>query len=200
VNGVIHDFAERLEFSAALSNEAEWIEFYQRVWPDMISAVRIDKDSKWQRSGVDRLVILPAMKQILIDEKKRSKGYDDFLMERWSSEHNQKIGWTLDPTKVCDYIAYAIPLLGKCYLLPFEILRATCESNLSFWETPQRKKPAQNRGYTTINYVVKWDELFTAMKQQMHRRFGGVEMALPDPRMVGDCPLFGWKELVAQAG
>lgn len=193
MNAVIHDFAERLEYSAQLSSEADWVEFYRRVWPDMVTAVRIDKDCKWQRSGVDRMIVLPGAKQVFVDEKKRETTWDDFLLERWSVEHSQKVGWTLDPSKICDYIAYAIIPLGKCYLLPFEILRLACTENLQHWETDRRRKVAQNNGWRTINYAVKWDELFAAMKQQMHRRFGGIELVLPAPTASGDCPLFTWK-------
>jgi len=181
VAGVIHDFTERLEWSAELSDESAWVAFYKRLWPDLLLCVRIDRDSKWQRWGVDRMILLPEGKQILIDEKKRSTAYDDFLLEEWSSVEHKRVGWTLDKSKRSDFIAYAIPKLGKCYLLPFELLRITCAHKLAEWKLESNcyPKDAKNNGYTTRNCAVGWRALFDAMKQQMHRSFGGGSLVLP---------------------
>lgn len=83
-NAVIHNFQERLAASADLKFEAAWVAFYQMLWPNMIAAVRLDKDSKWQRWGVDRIVYLPGGREIKVDEKKRDSAYRDLLIEEWS--------------------------------------------------------------------------------------------------------------------
>lgn len=175
VNSVIHDFQEKLVQSLDLSDEANWVPFYQRLWPELISCVRLDKDSVWQRSGVDRVLFLPNGRQLFVDEKKRlpdrnGRTYDDFLCEEWSvfrsDGRENKVGWTLDANKRCDLIAYAIPALGKCYLLPFEILRLTAKRFLLDWKDVQFAYPkdAQNNGYVTRNCAVSWDRLFRDMR------------------------------------
>ena len=47
LNAVIHNFQDQLEYSAELSDEMAWVAFYKRLWPDMIAAVRIDKNSQF---------------------------------------------------------------------------------------------------------------------------------------------------------
>jgi hypothetical protein len=86
-NVVIHDFQERLEYSATLSDEPAWVSFYRRLWPDMISAVRIDKNSQFQKWGIDREILLPNGKRFSIDEKKREMDYGDLLLEEWNRSH-----------------------------------------------------------------------------------------------------------------
>ena len=58
-DSVTHNFQERLKFSADLSDEPSWVEFYRRLWPEMITCVRLDKLSKWQLAGIDREIVLP---------------------------------------------------------------------------------------------------------------------------------------------
>lgn len=191
---IVHNFQEQLDYSAELSGEEAWISFYRRLWPDAIMIVRIDKNSQCQKWGVDREILLPSGRRVSIDEKKRKKDYGDCLLEIWSVADvdratnrilkTKKVGWTLDPEKRCDYIAYAIPTAGRCYLLPNELLRKTTQVNLEKWKESQYceyPRFSENRGYTTVNIAVPWDLLFAGMKQQMFRKFGD-ELPLPSPK------------------
>lgn len=194
----VHDFTERLNWSEHLSGEAAWVEFYRRVWPDLLSAVALDKDSKWQRWGIDRVIFLPNGRQETVDEKKRDfrpRPFDDFLLEEWSDVGRQKPGWSVDGEKRCNWIAYAIPQLKKCYLLPFELLRITCQVNLEQWRRHSRPRypiDVPNKGWVTRNCAVEWPRLFAAMREQMHRRFGANNLALPTPEQIQDMALFRW--------
>ena len=154
----------------------------------MLLCVRIDKDSQWQRWGVDRQILLPHGRQIFIDEKKRDTKWDDFLVEEWGDLEQGRVGWTLDMSKRSDFIAYSIPLIGKCYLLPFELLRLTCAEYLPAWKTYKQAngtkcypKDAKNEGWTTRCCVVSWQNLFKGMQYQMHRQFGTETLNLPMP-------------------
>lgn len=197
---VIHDFRERLEFSQRLSDEGDWTAFYRRLWPDLLLTARVDKDSKWQRWGVDRQVLLPGGRQVLIDEKHREKDWGDILIEEWSvfygdGSARNKIGWSLDPDKRCDFVVYAIPSACRAYLLPFELLRQACLSELNRWkEVPGAyPKDSQNAGYLTRNVAVSWPNLRDALCRQMLRRFGSPAAApLPAPRIEGDQMIFDW--------
>jgi len=189
---IVHDFYERLEHSQALSDEPAWVEFYRRIWPHMLAAVRLDADSPMQRAGVDRAIFLPS-KQVpfYVDEKKRDKDYGDFLVEEWSNLERKKIGWTLDKTKICDFIAYAVP--GRCFLLPFEPLRIACETHLEDWKQRKtvRKWDVQNRTYITRNWSISWDELWRAIRRVSHRKWGE-ELQLPKPMSVDGQLVFNW--------
>jgi len=192
LNAVIHNFQDQLEYSAKLSDEASWVSFYKRLWPDMIAAVRIDKNSQFQKWGIDREILLPNGKRFSIDEKKRKLDYGDLLLEEWSVAdfdyenrkviRGKKIGWALDPEKRCDFVAYAVQSSGKCFLLPFELTRQTCIHNFSKWKQNQNwyPKPAENEGYTTVNVAVPFTEFRLRLWEQMHRKFGS-ESSLPLP-------------------
>ncbi len=150
LKAVVHSFSKQLEYSVTLSDEPSWVAFYQGIFPNMISAQRIDQDGPLQRQGVDRIITLDSGKQILIDEKKRTKDYGDLLLEAlsvctfdWETkqvdfEKMTKPGWAVDPAKTCDYIAYAIPSSGKCFLLPYSLLRETCNTFFKEWDTNPR--------------------------------------------------------------
>ena len=192
LNAVIHNFQEQLEYSAQLSDEPAWVAFYKRLWPDMIAAVRIDKNSQFQKWGIDREILLPNGKRFSIDEKKRTKYWGDILLEEWSVADfdyetkivkGKKIGWALDPEKRCDFVAYSIPDAGKCFLLPFELTRQAFKANLAAWKAKGPAwypKAARNEGYITINVAVPYDVFKAALWQQMHRAFGS---AIPLPLM-----------------
>ena len=192
MNGIVHQFQERLEYSAALSNEPAWVAFHRALWPDALLIDRLDANSKWQKDGVDRRVTLPGGKDIYIDEKKRSGTFADVLLEEWSvyygpRHRRNKVGWALDPSKRCDYVAYAVVALKKCYLLPFEVLRFTFEANLEAWKRRRYWYPkvSRNEGYNTVNCAVPWPVLAAAMNAQMERQFEGGKLALPTPVQEG---------------
>ena len=205
ITSVVHSFQERLQFSLDMSSEGDWVSFYRRLWPDAISIVRVDKDSVQQRSGIDRIVILPNGKQITIDEKIREKDYGDILLEEWTVAdydwknkkliRGRKIGWTLDPSKTCDFISYAVLSSGVCFLLPYELLRMATAFNLASWkESPDCKYPVPvaNEGYTTINIAVPWTILKDQITRQMHRTFAREKIELPQPKLIGNQLTFEW--------
>jgi hypothetical protein len=217
MDAVIHDFAKRLKYSSELSDEPAWVEFYRRLWPNLLTAVRVDKNSQWQKCGVDRLLLLDNGKQFTVDEKKRERDYGDLLIEEWSVGRRvvigsrivyqgEKVGWSLDASKRCDFIAYAVPSAGKCHLLPFELLRLACVENLERWKTillpdkqgkrrfPAYPKDAENNGYVTRNCAVEWHEIKAGIAQQMLRKFGSAaELPLPELTDNGRQLTFPWQ-------
>ncbi len=115
-------------------------------------------------------------------------------MERVHGETDprNKIGWALDRKKRCDFVAYAIPLAGRCYLLPFELLRVAFTVNRSEWARVFGTRDAKNRGYLTRNVPVPWGTLHVALVQQMQRRFVNGVLELPTPFVVKDQLMFRW--------
>lgn len=203
IGAVTHDFHERLEFSARLSDEPSWVAFYQSIWTDMVSATRLDRQSEWQRDGIDRVVFLANGRQMLIDEKKREavdksgQPYLDVLLEEWSVFYGEldprnRIGWSLDAKKRCDFVAYAIPLARLCYLLPFELLRLAFREHRSEWVRLYGARDAKNRDYVTRNVPVPWKVLKEAINRQMVKGFGAAGLELPTPFAVKDQLMFRW--------
>jgi len=184
IDAIVHRFSDQLEYSATLSDEPAWMTFYRRLWPNMIAAVRIDRNSQWQKDGIDREIYLPNGKRFTIDEKKRKKDYGDVLLEEWSVFHGDadprnKVGWALDDSKRCDFVAYAVPVSCKCYFLPFEILRQSFIENRATWSRAFPARDAWNEGYVTRSIAVTWPTLKVALLQQMFRKFDAVALQLP---------------------
>jgi len=197
---VIHDFQKSLDRSTSLSDEATWVALYRSVWTSQIlQIVGCGKDSVYQRWGVDREIKLVTGQLITIDEKKREKDYGDFLAEEYSVWHSEKdsrnkVGWTLDRSKRCDYVAYAIVPSGECHLLPFDLLRRTARARWSEWKKhPQYPRFAENRGYKTKNCPVPWDRLWSDMRAISQSEFGG-KLDLPKAFTVGDQTIFKWDD------
>lgn len=119
---VQHNFAASLRASHEAEDMPLWREVYQKAFPTMQEMINHRQDGDHQRQGIDRSIILRNSKQILVDEKVRFKPYDDILLEVWSDFERKKPGWVAKDL-LCDYIAYAVEPLGKCYLLPVPQLR-----------------------------------------------------------------------------
>lgn len=198
MKAVVHRFSDQLEYSTTLSDdEAAWVGFYRRLWPDMVTCVRYDADCRMQRDGIDREIVLVNGRRFFVDEKKRKKDYGDVLLEEWSvfyrdGDHRNKIGWALDPNKRCDFVAYAVPSAGKCYLLPFELLRQAFLCNRAAWVRQHGSLPAWNDGYATMNTPLPWNVLKAALIEQMLRKFNGNGLQLPTPVVNGHQLEFAW--------
>jgi len=185
--GDVHGFLEREVYSQRLSDEAGWQALYRRIWPDLIDAIPVaGGPSSLQRQGVDRVVRLPNGRSITIDEKKRDVDFGDMLVEVYSRcswdpfcerlsdlPADRKIGWTLDPTKVCDYVAYAILPAAKVHMLPFDLLRRAARRRINEWRLRPGAWPkvARSSGlhggeWSTLNLAVPWDVLWAAMRAE----------------------------------
>lgn len=200
-------FDQDLQRSLDTSKDAGWIEFYRSYWPNAVSIIGIGSNSQWQKWGIDRLVLLPNGKQLTVDEKIRAGTYDDFLAEEKHvyKDGAVKPGWTVDRDKRCDFIAYAVPELGQCTLLPFEILRLTAQKNLCDWKSfpPNPLKPAPNKrdrrsdliDWNTHNVAVTWDRLFADMNQIMRQlQASGSSLKLTGEAHLAGQSMFGfWK-------
>lgn len=200
---VVHRFVDDLDYSNDLSqDEGAWVQFYKRVWPDVCSILSLNGQSQWQKWGIDREVKLRNGRQFTIDEKKRRKDYGDIALEIFSQWYGKghpknKIGWTRDVEKRCDFVAYAVVPARRCYLLPTEILRLACERNWQDWirrkDFPVVKADNESNGHRwqTINIGVKWDVLSAAMKAEMSQTFTS-ELCLPEPTVNGSQLEFRW--------
>lgn len=167
-----HSFAESLAMSHAAEDLPVWQEVYEQAFPSMVSMVNHRQDGWWQRAGVDRSVILQSSKQIRIDEKvrgrnkKTGKVYDDIALEWLSSREHNTPGWVCKPL-LCDYIAYLIAPLGRCYLLPIEQLQMAWAAHGEGWRNRFFEIKADNGSYTTVSTAVPVDVLFRAIGQQL---------------------------------
>lgn len=155
-----HDF--RSDLSDSQSHDQAFIELYRQIYPDLVGQTPV-ADCYAQRHGVDRVLVLGNAKSIHVEEKLRFIDHRDFLCEEYSNFQNRTPGWTVDPSKISDYVAYANVCTGQAYYLPYPDLRRACIRNLEEWGAAYGRIRVQNQGYTTINIPVPWDVVFQAM-------------------------------------
>ena len=184
----MHNFTESLEFSHKASDLPIWEEIYSQAFPGFVSMIDHRQDGEHQRAGIDRSIIMPTSKQILIDEKvrgrnkKTGKVYTDILLEYLSDEERNKPGWVCKPLRA-DYIAYAIAPLGIGYLLPVPQLQKAWVWNREEWikdYTPPIKAYNQEGSYkwTTISVGVPVKVLFQEIGKCLRVNFEPLEMEL----------------------
>lgn len=166
-----HNFAKSLMASHEAEDLPIWRDIYQKAFPMMQEMINHRQDGDHQRHGIDRSIILRNSKQILVDEKIRFKPYDDILLEVWSDFERKKPGWVAKDL-LCDYIAYAVSPLGRCYLLPTPQLRLAWQKNgKRWWDNNYRPKAKNDGGWVTVSVVVPADELMAEIRDALVVRF-----------------------------
>lgn len=162
-----------------------WNEVYRKAFPTMRAMINHREDGDHQRAGIDRSIILENSKQILIDEKVRGRNkktglvYKDIALEYISDREREVPGWCCKPL-LCDYIAYAIAPLGKCYLLPVQQLQNAWAEYGNNWIRDYFKIIAHNKGsardWHTISVGVPPKVLFKAIGKCLRVQFDPCEV------------------------
>ena len=169
---MIHDFQESLRKSQNPAYEQFWQACYRNEFGELLVGAFYtgDAQSHWQKTGVDRIVLLKNGAFFFVDEKCRECDYGDILLEFASVAYRSgngwrvdKPGWSIDPTKICDFVIYGIPTTGKYWFMPYHSLRTTVGANLADWQARYRVIEAENRGYVSLSVAVPWDVLAQAM-------------------------------------
>jgi hypothetical protein len=149
----IHDFNERLIMSEKASDEPFWEAVYKKAFPNYVNFMPCPGDTKSQRMGIDRVILLANGKIIKIDEKKREQVYPDILLEYISVDNTNAPGW-IEKDLAIDYLAYAFMPTKKVYLFPWDMLRRTWLNFRNEWKKVYKDIPAQNKGYVTHSIAV----------------------------------------------
>lgn len=177
----VHSFNDCLDQSHNAEDLPIWEEVYKKSFPDFVSMVSYRGDGFWQRSGIDRGVLLKTSKQILIDEKVRGRNkitgrvYDDIVLEYLSNDSSGALGWVCKPLQ-CDYIAYLIAPLGICYMLPVIQLQSSFSLHGNDWKKSYKIVKAQNQGYKTHSVAIPVKVLFKAIGDQLRINFEPFEL------------------------
>jgi len=175
-----YDFQKCLDMSHDAEDYPFWEQVYREAFPGVVAIVSHRADSLWQRSGVDRSITLGTSKQILVDEKIRGRNkitgkvYNDIALEYISNDRQGSPGWVCKPL-LCDYIAYAIAPIGKCYLLPVIQLQSAWVRNKDEWLSRHGQRAAQNKSYKTFFCPVPVNVLFPAIGCELRISFEAFE-------------------------
>ncbi len=181
-----HNFAESLAASHAAEDLPLWSEVYHKAFPTLAAIINHRQDGDHQRQGIDRSLILANSKQILIDEKVRWRNkktglvYDDIALEYLSDRDRGIPGWVCKPL-LCDYIAYAIAPIGKCYLLPVLQLQQAWSNRSGEWLETYKKIEAENKSpngnkWVTLSVGVPVNVVFKEIGGCLRLEFNAVDM------------------------
>lgn len=175
-----NNFARSLDRSHRASDLPIWEECYIQFFPKMQGMHVHAQDGDHQRTGVDRTVIMSNGKVVSVDEKIREKNrktgkvYSDIALEEWSDFDRKVAGWVIKEL-LCDYIAYAILPLGKCYLLPVLQLQQAWLHEGEIWKSMFPRVAAYNefngRKWLTVSWGIPVDILFKAIGGCLRARF-----------------------------
>ena len=123
-------------------------------------------DKERQLKGIDTIISRRiGFKEYTIDEKIRTKDYDDMLLEIRSNALTGKVGWTIDLDKVTDMIVYVCMDTKRVFVLDYKQLRRLTLNNLFEWtfNRPKERHDVYNEdGNETLCYSIKWEELKAA--------------------------------------
>lgn len=162
----VHRFAEKLEVSHKYALAPWWEQVYREAFPTFQGMVNVRDDGAGQRLGIDRHVVLSNGRTETIDEKVRETEYDDFFLEYVSNSSTGAPGW-VEKDLACDFIAYAFVQSGRCYLLPFPLLRRAWRYKGEGWKRQFPCFPALNEGYRTLGCCVPIDVVRSALAGSM---------------------------------
>lgn len=185
---IAYDFHESLAASHAAQDLPFWQEVYKTAFPNFQSMNNHREDGAHQRNGIDRSIVLSNGKCLWIDEKVRGRNrktgevYEDIALEYLSNRDRNIPGWVCKPL-MCDYIAYAIAPLGRCYLLPVIQLQSAWQRCGETWKLNYPKKiEAFNRdkqtGYSwwTVSVGVPADVLYPQLGHLFRISFPACEL------------------------
>lgn len=160
---MVHDFRERLAFSEVASDEPFWLEVYKKAFPNMVNFMSCPGDTKSQRDGIDRVILLASGRILKIDEKKREREYPDILLEYISVDTTGAPGWVEKDLPI-DYLAYAFMTSRRVYLFPWDMLRRAWIQFKTEWLEKYKIPPAHNNGYKTLSVAIPTLILLKAIK------------------------------------
>jgi hypothetical protein len=167
---MLHDFARSLRLSQEQASAPWWEPVYRTAFPDLAAMTYVG-DCPAQRDGVDRILVTNSGHVFQIEEKVRTVDYPDVCLEYWSDEERRRPGWVAKDLG-CDFVAYAFIPSGRCYLLPFPLLRRAWRLNAKEWVRLGRLNrdgfrlvEARNRGgWTSRSVAVPIDHVLDAIR------------------------------------
>lgn len=160
----IHSFSKQLAYSEEASCEPFWDAIYKQAFPNLVAHVPCPGDTKSQRMGIDRVLMLSNGKALYIDEKKRAKTWGDVLLEFISVDATGAPGW-IEKDLSIDYLAYAFMDNQRVYLYPWQMLRRAWLHLGAEWKKTHKIITAQNDGYKTHCVAVPIPTLNAAVQR-----------------------------------
>lgn len=150
----INDFNKCYEIAEGGKCEPFWNDIYKKAFPNMTNHMRGKKEKcNSQIFGIDRIIYLENGKTITLDEKIRTKVYEDIALEFISNDQKNTPGW-MEKDLAIDYLAYAFLPLKTAYLFDWRMLKRAWENYKEDWKKKYFIAKAKNEFYYTHNVCI----------------------------------------------
>lgn len=172
------DFDERLRMSEGYAGGAGVRGILLDCIPGALHAYKAAKAN--DRMGVDWWVEMSSGHHLAVDLKVRQEDFstknpprDDLALETLSVVEANKVGWTRDENKRCDYILFLWQDTGRYCLMPFPLLCRVFQQNWETWRAQFKPCQQSTRGaYGTY----RSECVFVPRKlvwQEIYKTYGG---------------------------
>lgn len=138
-----YEFSERLAMSHGVAAELDIRAILLGNIPGALATHPAHQEN--DRTGTDWWVEHASGRHLSVDCKVRdedwaakAKPQDDLALEIWSVVERQKIGWTRDSRKRCDYVLWLWKDTRRWVLVPFAMLCAVFTEHVDMWRQQYR--------------------------------------------------------------
>jgi len=164
--------------------------WYKSSFRYLIGIIDVTSDPFFQRAGIDKFLVfrhldVPKVVFFSIDEKVRTKPYDDILAEVWSKKEKEIPGWVW--TCKADFIVYAFIINKKLIDTPFFIqpidLIEAIKTKAKEYAEKKTKTITKTEIWTTISKTIPKKDLPSKPPKQLKLE-DFLNVKLPDWRII----------------
>ena len=167
----MNDFKKQLAYSLEATRNEDFDRFYFEAFPRLqrVEHISYEEQPELQLQGIDKRLHFANGYIATVDEKVRTKAYEDIFLEILSNVEKKKPG-TLFTIKA-DYMTYFIEPLGKVYILPMLLLRMAWGNNYKVWKTEYPYRLVKNVNYTTMGIAIPTNQILEAISKELHNNY-----------------------------
>lgn len=167
----MNDFKKQLAYSLDVTRNEDFDRFYFEAFPRLqrVEHISFEEQPELQLQGIDKKLHFKNGYITTVDEKVRTKAYEDIFLEILSNRERKKPGALF--TIKADYMTYFIEPTGKAYLIPMLPLRMAWENNYKVWRKEYPYRIAKNTNYTTMGIAIPTDTLFKAINKELQNHY-----------------------------
>lgn len=147
-----YSFTDKLRNSDGVSESRSVRDILLGNIPGALDAHR--SHEKNDRNGTDWWVEHESGRHLSVDTKVRDEDWsqknppaDDLALETWSVVESQKIGWTRDSSKRCDFILWLWKDTGRWCMVPFPMLCKVFDLNWQRWAEEFKTRQQKTVGW-----------------------------------------------------
>lgn len=164
------DFHEQRSFSESAQAQDLIRRHLARLFPDALTIRKAAAEN--DKLGADYWIEFRNGQFRAVDVKVRSedwkaKGQPDIALEIWANREKCRPGWTIDDSKITDYVLFVWLDTGRADLFDFRLLKAVTLANLEKWsgsyQTSYQTTASARGGYSASCMFISGRDLHAAI-------------------------------------